>query len=990
MQRPLVLLFLALYLAPITTLQVAADEPTLRADWTTSRLIGSPEPPLPYVVERVFPQFSFKEPVILTHQDDSDRIFLAERAGQIYSFLPSRGTTDPTQNTAAPDLVIDLPAEIGAVNAVYGLAFDPDFDNNRYCYICYIVAGDAADGTVVSRFEMSDTEPPTIDAGTEKQLIRWKSGGHNGGCLKFGPDGFLYITTGDGAPPRPPDGLATGQGVNDLLSCLLRIDVHPRDDSVAYQVPADNPFVDIDGARPEIWAFGFRNPWKMSFNEKTGELWIGDVGWELYEMVYSVQRGGNYGWSVMEGPQPVRGEIEPGPGAILPPAASHSHVVSKSVTGGHVYRDKQLKALSGAYIYGDYVTGKIWGLRTKAGEVTWNEEIADSTLAIIAFGRDRHDNFYVLDYAGGIYQLSENPDRHQNSDFPQLLSETGLFSSVAELAPAPGVVDFSVAAPQWSDHATASYLAAVPGGQRITLAKGSFSFPSGTVLAKTLSLPLDLAQPATRRIMETQLLVYQGGQWDAFSYAWNDEQTDAQLVSAAGQRQSITVTDKQSVEGSFQYSWRFHSRAECQTCHNARHGQLIGFLPAQLNHPRSTASAGSLSQLDWLHHRGLIEWTELANAAGSDPAPARDSWDNLPSLVNPYDVAAETEARVRSYLFINCAHCHMPGGGGTAHFDVRFTTSLEASLLLGTRPSQGNFLIQNARIVAPHDALGSVLLYRMAKTGKGRMPQIGPSLVDSAGVDLLRDWIQQMDPPDDVAPRIAQRAEMLRQSNQFVDSATDAATRATLADSLLNDTSGALALSLAIQQRPLEAGVLSPLLKDRPLHIRDLFDRFLPADERIARLGEIINPAEILSARGSVQRGRELYTLGVTMQCRNCHRLNDVGKQVGPDLADIGTRLKKEKILESILHPSRTIDPKFSSYIVETVDGRIMTGLLKSKTSEQVVLVTTDAKEVSIASNQIDLLVRQPKSLMPDLQLKDMTIQQAADLLAFLMSQKKK
>jgi putative heme-binding domain-containing protein len=126
------------------------------------------------------------------------------------------------------------------------------------------------------------------------------------------------------------------------------------------------------------------------------------------------------------------------------------------------------------------------------------------------------------------------------------------------------------------------------------------------------------------------------------------------------------------------------------------------------------------------------------------------------------------------------------------------------------------------------------------------------------------------------------------------------------------------------------------------------------------------------------------------MQCRNCHRLNDVGKQVGPDLADIGARLKKDKILESILHPSRTIDPKFSSYIVETVDGRIMTGLLKSKTNEQVVLITTDAKEVSIASNQIDLLVRQPKSLMPDLQLKDMTIQQAADLLAFLMSQKKK
>ncbi|MEE2685730.1 MAG: PQQ-dependent sugar dehydrogenase, partial [Planctomycetota bacterium] len=732
------------------------------------------------------------------------------------------------------------------------------------------------------------------------------------------------------------------------------------------------------GARSEIWAFGFRNPWKLSFNEKNGELWIGDVGWELYEMVYLVKRGGNYGWSVMEGPQPVRGEIEPGPGPILPPIADHHHVESKSVTGGHVYRGKRLKSLAGAYIYGDYVTGKIWGLKNRGDEVTWHEELASSSLQVIAFGRDREQNFYVLDYAGGIYRLAENPDKNQNSDFPRKLSQTGLFTSTADQHASPGVVPFTVASHHWSDHATASYLVGVPGQDPITLEKGVFSFPEGTVLAKTLSTRTNRTQSDSNRVMETQLLLYQGGQWDAYTYAWNEDQTDAELVSAKGTERVLKITDPGIPGGSENYSWRYHSRAECLTCHNTRHNQLIGFLVPQLNHE---TPAGR--QLDILQQSGLVRWAEWDKAA----ADKKPSSADLPSLANPQAAEADLAARARSYLFTNCAHCHMPGGGGTATIDLRHEVTLELTKTIGAKPSQGNFLLQDARIIAPGDPTGSVLLYRISKTGSGHMPHIGPSLVDTAAVNLLGNWISGM--PREETSLITRRMQEKQQSEQFVDAATGEDDRRKIAESLLATSSGALALSVAMQDNPVDPALVNQIARDRPLHISDLFDRYLLPGQRTERLGSVINPDQILRLRGSQQRGRQLFVQEATVQCRNCHQLGGAGKQVGRDLSDVGIRLTRNQILESILYPSRKIEPAYSSYIVETVDGRILTGLLKSKDEQQLVLVTVDAKEVTLATEDVDLLVRQPKSLMPDLLLRDLTAQQVADLLAFLVSQKK-
>src|ERR1043165_3684907 len=329
-----------------------------RTPWTTSRVKGSPEPPPPYTIDRAFPKLTFKNPLLLTTAPGINRFFVCEQAAKILSF-----PIDPNCDKA--DLVIDLArelhswdkAKVRGVGDLYGLAFHPQFVKNRYCYVCYILNGTGRaalpDGSRISRFRVTDTDPPRIDPKSEKVILTWLAGGHNGCDIHFGPDGFLYISTGDGSNPNPPDRLDVGQDMSSLLSKILRIDVDREENGKPYAIPPDNPFIKTPNARPETWAYGFRNPWRMSFDRQTGDLWVGDVGWEQWEMIYRIRKGGNYGWSVMEGPQAVRPESRRGPTPILPPALAFPHTEAASITGGYVYRGKQFKDLSGVYICGD-------------------------------------------------------------------------------------------------------------------------------------------------------------------------------------------------------------------------------------------------------------------------------------------------------------------------------------------------------------------------------------------------------------------------------------------------------------------------------------------------------------------------------------------------------------------------------------------------------------------------------------------------------------
>ena len=376
-----------------------------------------------------------------------------------------------------------------------------------------------------------------IDPTSERVILKFYSGGHNGGCLDFGNDGYLYISTGDASVPSPPDVMMTGQDCSDLLSSVLRIDVDHEEPGRFYRVPPDNPFVSVAGVRPEIWAFGFRNPWKMSFDRSTGELWVGDVGWELWELIFKVKRGGNYGWSVMEGPQPVNVEARRGPAPISPPLKAHPHSEAASITGGYVYHGKRLPELAGTYVYGDYQSGIIWGFRSQGDTITWQHELARTPLHLVAFGETNDGELYLLDHdrTHQIYRLVPNAASKQPHDFPRRLSQTGLFASTRDHQPAPGVISYSVNAPLWTDGARAERLLAVPGDGKIGVdPQGIWRFPQGSVLARTVSFEQEPGKVASSRRMETQILHLEAEAWRPYSYLWNDDQTDAVLVDASG------------------------------------------------------------------------------------------------------------------------------------------------------------------------------------------------------------------------------------------------------------------------------------------------------------------------------------------------------------------------------------------------------------------------------------------------------------------------
>ena len=960
---------IAILLGLLAGRHVAAAEVERKA-WTTSRIVGTPDPPPPFAIARAFPNLKFDQPVLLARCPGSDRLFVAEQAGVVYSFR--------NQPQAKAELFFDLRRELKTVHllpeakevqSVYGLAFHPDFQRNRQCFICYTLqARDAGqrnlkDGTRVSRFTVTADDPPRIDPASEEVILTFPQGGHNGGDIHFGPDGMLYISTGDAASPNPPDPLNTGQDISDLLASILRIDVDRRDDGKNYAVPRDNPFVSLDGARPEVWAYGFRNPWRMSFDRQTGDLLVGDVGWELWETVHRVEKGGNYGWSAMEGPQPIKAN-QLGPTPIHPALIELPHTIACSVTGGIVYRGKKFPELHGAYVFGDWETRRLWAARFQGGRLTEMPEIASASVRVVAFGEDRHGELYFLDHDHGtLHTLERNDAGSQNARFPTTLSQTGLFASVKDHTPVEAVLPFLINSLQWQDGATAEHWIALPGTSSAVLhAHGKpvpglvswhrfrMHFPKDAVLIKTLSM-------GSKRI-ETQILHFTGLDWRGYTYAWRDDQNDADLVPAEGAEREIRVGGQKRI-------WQFQSRGQCMSCHSNQSEYALAFLPEQLNRPGHDGR----NQLVSLTELGAIQ------RAGEDGEPLppldADSAARQPRLVDPADPRQPLEERARAYLHANCGHCHSDHGGGTVPLRLQFPVPVAEMNAVGKRPIRGDFGLPNAHIITPGDPYASTLYFRMAKFGRDRMPHIGAEQPDEAGLQLIEHWIAEMDTGAEPPDCAVECASLERLSTDPVS-----------------------AMRLA---RKLGRGELTPAERDDAVTaaaklpaglVRDLFEGYLPVDSAGDRkLGPNPRPRTILALQGDGARGEQLFH-SQAVNCSGCHRVGDRGTPVGPDLSTIGALRTAEDLLDSLLAPSRRIEPKYAVYLVSTTDARVLTGQLIKRDDQSVVLWDNQGKQIVLPAEDVEELRPSRISLMPEGQLRDLTAQQAADLLEYLKTRR--
>lgn len=351
-------------------------------------------PVLAFRTVNAYPKLKFEAPIEYTHANDgTNRVFVVEQAGRIRVF-------DNNANATSAGVYLDIRDKVayGGEMGLLGLAFHPKFKENGFFYVNY--TKDNPRETIVSRFKASSANASTVEPGSEQILFRFKQpySNHNGGKLQFGPDGYLYVSTGDGGSGGDPQN--NGQDKSSWLGKILRVDVNSTEKGY-YGVPKDNPFVGKAGLREEIYAYGLRNPWRFSFDEQ-GRLWVADVGQNKIEEINIVTKGGNYGWRVKEAGQPFNAKDNTVTDKLIDPVHEYLHGEDgNSVTGGHVYAGKANPSLQGKYIFGDFGSGRLWALTYGGGNKTTNQLLINRAGSISAFGEDANKELYICDYGEG-------------------------------------------------------------------------------------------------------------------------------------------------------------------------------------------------------------------------------------------------------------------------------------------------------------------------------------------------------------------------------------------------------------------------------------------------------------------------------------------------------------------------------------------------------------------------------------------------------------
>ena len=354
-----------------------------------------------YEVKVAFPNLSFERPVGMCRSGDgTNRLFVVGQMGLIYVFENRR-------NVTVANVFLDIRDRVD-FGAFLGLAFHPNFAKNGYFYVNYLA--DDPLRTIIARYSVSSGKSNEADKNSEKILLEIPqlNNLHNGGQLAFGPDGYLYIALGDGGPQGDPDGNA--QNCSTLLGKILRIGVDTTSGNLKYGIPRDNPFVGNSlGYREEIYAYGLRNPWRFSFDTVTGLLLAGDVGQDRIEEIDIIKNGKNYGWNIMEGNLCFNPPENCNRTGLEPPIWEYERDQGNATIGGFVYRGSKLTELGGSYIYGDWVSGRIWALSKYDTGNPVNKELLKTNLNITSFGTDEKNELYFCAYDSRIYEIIGYP-----------------------------------------------------------------------------------------------------------------------------------------------------------------------------------------------------------------------------------------------------------------------------------------------------------------------------------------------------------------------------------------------------------------------------------------------------------------------------------------------------------------------------------------------------------------------------------------------------
>ena len=656
-----------------------------------------------YQVENAFPGISFVRPVaIVTPPGDTDRVFVVEQDGRIYVVS---NLADPVKT-----LFLDRAGIIlrpGNEAGMLGLAFHPNWQANGYFYVYSVFNTTTSVGSGLhdrlSRFQIDPSDANKVLEDSELPILSQfdQASNHNGGDLHFGPDGYLYLSTGDegGGGDRYRNSRRIDK---DFFSSIIRIDVdrlqgnlepndHPAihldgDGFAYYKIPNDNPFIgatEFNGSeilasdvRTEFFAVGLRNPWRFSFDSNV--IYCADVGQYVWEEVNIIESGGDYGWNFKEGAHAFSGSIPSGV-ALIDPIVEYPHsngpaipggiAQGYSITGGVVYRGLFNIQLQGYYVFGD-VSGRIYALHYDESTGTAEDfRQLTSMSSPVAFGKDPVNGDVLIASLGGtVYRLINNTE--SGSDIPETLSATGAFSDLDNLIPSEGIVPYDVNVTFWSDYAIKTRWFSVP-DLSDTLDFDSienWSFPDGTIWIKHFEMEMVEGDVSSQKRLETRFLVKNSEGTHGFTYRWRADGSDADLVSFEGMDETFTVYEADGVTILREQEWRYPSRSECIQCHTSQGGHALAFGTLQLNREHDYDS-GPINQIQALSDVGYFD------------SPVADV-SSFSALSDINDESVSLEDRARSYLHANCVQCHQTDGPSLGNWDARVSLDLASSGLV--------------------------------------------------------------------------------------------------------------------------------------------------------------------------------------------------------------------------------------------------------------------------------------------------------------------
>ena len=702
-----------------------------------------------------FPGIHFDQPVaVVSAPGENNRVFVVERRGTIWAVTNLHEPTRSLFLDLSARTVWDIPYnESGCL----GLAFHPGFATNHFFFVYRVTytSGEYSRNTL-SRFTAAP-DRSIGDPASEFMLFsqRDTSEVHNAGCLRFGPDGYLYFSIGKDGPP--PDLQSTEpQSVDKgLFGGIFRIDVdnrpgnlapneHPDIPPGAYKIPADNPWVGAttflgkpvnpNKLRTEFFAVGLRNAWQFSVDPLTGEIFCGDVGESGLEEVNFIQPGKNYGFPYFEGW--IQHHVDLPPDQLTPPLFQYGHGMTtntgSAVIGGFVVHNGNYPCLDGSYIFGDFGSGNIWKLRRGA-------QFAVEWLArepgIAAFGQDpSNGDVLVVNVGEGTIRRLAYVAPNQ-SGVPELLSKTRIFTSLSTLAVAPGYQPYDINVAFWSDGARKKrWFGLTDSGARYGFIEdANWNFPKGAVWVKHFDLELNKGVPSSTRRLETRLLIKDANEVYGFTYRWGSSVTDAQLVPSSGMDETFQIIENGTNRAQV---WHYPARGECHSCHSRNAGFAAGFNTHQLNR-------------DAIHNN--VTKNELYRLAqlGYLDRPAVDP--TLLRRIAPADNASQPlEHRVKSFFAANCAICHHPDGLPIkARWDARITTPLHFANIIEGAVSQPFYSWVDDRVVRWRNITNSVLLQRLTNFDPWtyHMPPFASTVVNAEAIAMLTEWINTLPDP---------------------------------------------------------------------------------------------------------------------------------------------------------------------------------------------------------------------------------------------------